>query len=265
MFGNLNWKDLAEIKEKEKFVLLFPIGSTESHGPHCPLATDAIICLESSVLAAEKLRTLGYEAYVLPPLTYTVAECARNFPGTISISEETECVLITEICLQLINQGMSKICIVNNHGEPGNVRAIYTAIEKIHAKTGVKLLFPNRLRKKYVVRLPECFRKGETHADRYETSLILAIDPSLVNEERRRNLPYIPINLVEKLFKEHLNEFKAMGMPECYCGDPASASAEEGEKTLGILRDIIVESVEEMFQGKPIENEMKKISKRFMK
>ena len=40
-----------------------------------------------------------------------------------------------------------------------------------------------------------------------------------------------------------------MGMDDCYCGDPASASIEEGQETLEILAGIIVDSVEEMFQG----------------
>ena len=77
----------------------------------------------------------------------------------------------------------------------------------------------------------------------------MAIDKSLVNEERRRNLKELPISLVTKIFKDNINEFKEMGMDQCYCGDPASASIEEGQQTLEILAGIIVDSVEEMFQG----------------
>ena len=249
MYANLNWKDLSKIKQKEKFVLLLPIGSTESHGPHCPIATDSIIALESCLRGAEELHKRGYDAYVLPPLAYTVAECARNFPGTISITEKTQTALIFELCSQLIKDGMTKICIVNNHGEPGNVRAIYNAMEEIYRTTGVKLLFPNRLRKKFAARMPESFRKGSTHADQYETSLIMAIEKSLVNEDRRKELLDLPINLATKIFKENIHEFKEMGMDQCYCGDPASASIEEGQQTLKILTGIIVDSIEEMFQG----------------
>jgi creatinine amidohydrolase len=249
MFGNLNWKDLDEIKRKEKFILLLPIGSTETHGPHCAISTDAIISMEVSLSAAERLHRMGYEAYVLPNIAYSVTECARNFPGTISISPETETALITEILLQLIKHGMKKICIVNDHGEPGNVRAIYDAMDAVYEKTGVRIIYPNKLRKKNVVRLTEAYQKGESHADRWETSIIMAINPDLVNEERRKKLKYIPINLADKLFKEGLDEFQAMGMPESYCGDPASASAKEGTQTLNTLTDFVVEAVEEFFQG----------------
>ena len=254
LFASLNWKDLEILKGEERFVLLFPIGSTESHGPHCPIGTDTIIALEVSVASARRLRGMGCCAFVLPPLSYTVAECARGFPGTVSIPEETESALIAAACLNLVRHGMTKICIVNNHGEPGNVRAIYDAIRKVYDETGVRILFPNKLRKKNVERLTEAFRKGETHADRYETSLVLAIDPSLVNEGRRKALPYLPINLAEKIFKQNLDDFRAMGMDECYCGDPAAASEEEGKATLEVLVDITVEGIIDMFAGR-IEDE----------
>ena len=249
MFANLNWKDLDELKQNEKFILLFPIGSTESHGPHCPIGTDCIIAGSVSLLSAQRLNSMGYRAYVLPVLSYTVTECARNFPGTVSVSEETETALIANVCLNLISHGMTKICIVNNHGEPGNVRAIYNAAQKVVDQTGVHIIFPNKLRRKYAQRLPEAFKKGETHADRYETSLIMAIEPDLVNNERREKLDYLPINLADKLFKENLDEFKAMGMDQCYCGDPASASAREGQETLKVLVDITVEEIETAFKG----------------
>ena len=64
MYGNLNWKDIEELKQKENFVLLLPIGSTESHGPHCPVATDTIIAVETCLRAAQKLHEKGYKAYV---------------------------------------------------------------------------------------------------------------------------------------------------------------------------------------------------------
>src|SRR5512136_2519996 len=88
MFGNLKWEDLADAEERQKVVLLLPLGSTEAHGPHAPLSTDATISLEVCLLSAEKLARRDYRAFVLPPLSYAVTECASQFPGTISISPE---------------------------------------------------------------------------------------------------------------------------------------------------------------------------------
>lgn len=250
MYGDLNMKDLAELKEKGKFVLIFPIGSIESHGPHCPLATDVMSSTEVALRTAKKLHTMGYEAYVLPPLVYTSAYAARNFPGTIHISPETVGTVISEICIQLIRQGMTKICLCNNHGDPWHIKATYNAYEDVYTKTGVKLIYPDKTRKKYVSKLPLSFQKAECHGDSYEVSMIMAIDPSLINEERRKALPPVHINLVEKMFKEKLDDFKLMGLTESYDGDPASATGEEGEQTLNTIADIMIEAIEEKFQGK---------------
>ena len=228
--------------------MILPIGAIESHGPHGPVATDVICGLETCLRAAEKLHRKGYEAFVLPPLPYGVAEAARNFVGTISISPKTVFSLVFEICCQLINHGLVKICIYSSHAEPAHIKAIYDAVTLVLEKTGIRPLFINIFRKKYNERLPEHFR-GQSHADESETSMVLAIDPSLVNEERRKKLKKVSISIVEKIFKERLDEFKAMGLVESYCGDPASAFPERGEENLDILSDFIVEDVEKMFQG----------------
>jgi creatinine amidohydrolase len=241
MFGNLTWKDLAEIEERDRIILLLPVGSTESHGPHAPLSTDVAISLEVCLRSAEKLAKMHYRAFVLPPLPYAVTECANEFPGTISISPEVDTRLISDICLSLIRGGLKNICIFNSHFEPAHVRCIYEAIDRVKDLSGVTLAFTDITKKKYSSKLVDVFQMGQSHADRYETSLIMAIDPSLVNEERRRALPYLPINLVEKIFNEGLSRFKEFGMPDAYCGDPASASAEEGEMILGRLSDFVIE------------------------
>lgn len=250
MYSNLNWKDIEQLMNEERFVLLLPIGSIEAHGPHCPLSTDTIISLEACLRAVQKLHSKGFEAFVLPPLTYGVTEVARNFPGTISITEKTFAAMISEICIQLINHGMSKICLFNSHLEPRHIKTLYDAIKEVGVKTGVKVLFTDITQTKYSIRLTDAFQKAETHADRYETSVVMTVDHLLVNEERRQKLEYLPINLDDKLLKEHLDSFEAMGMPEAYCGDPASASAEEGEEILNSLSSFIVEDIEDIFQAK---------------
>ena len=43
-FANLTYTRLAELRaDSRETVLLFPVGSTEPHGPHSPLATDPIV------------------------------------------------------------------------------------------------------------------------------------------------------------------------------------------------------------------------------
>jgi creatinine amidohydrolase len=250
MFGNLNWEDLADAEERQKVVLLLPIGSTEAHGPHAPLSTDATISLEVCLLSAEKLTRRNLRAFVLPPLSYAVTECASQFPGTISISPEVDTRLISDLCLSLVGGGFRRMGIFNSHFEPVHVQCIYEAIDRVKEMSGVDIAFTDITRKKYSSKLVDVFQMGESHADRYETSLLMAIDPSLIKEERRRALPRLPVNLVEKLFKEGLSHFKEFGMSEAYCGDPASSTAEEGQKILGRLSDFVTEDIESLVSGR---------------
>ena len=49
---------------------------------------------------------------------------------------------------------------------------------------------------------------------------------------------------IGKIFKQGLSKFKEFGMPGAYCGDPASATAEEGEMILERLSDFVIEDAD---------------------
>src|SRR3981081_4629570 len=98
--GDLTWME-ARNALQQGVVAILPIGSTEAHGPHLPLATDVIISEEMSRYAAEKLKGQGIEAYVLPAISYSVTDFSSDFPGTISIKKETAIALIHDICVSL--------------------------------------------------------------------------------------------------------------------------------------------------------------------
>jgi len=147
MFANLNWKDVEQLIKKANFILLLPLGSTEPHGPHCPLSTDITISSEVCLRAAQKLHRMGSKAYVLPPLAYSISKALEDFPGCISISKKTESRLIAEISLSLINQCVKKICLFNSHFDPPHVSAIYDAMKEVLKKTGVNLLFTDITKK----------------------------------------------------------------------------------------------------------------------
>ncbi|MBC8068027.1 MAG: hypothetical protein IAG13_06805, partial [Deltaproteobacteria bacterium] len=42
-------------------------------------------------------------------------------------------------------------------------------------------------------------------------------------------------------------DFAECGLDEAYCGDPAHATAEEGEQTLTVLTALVVEAVDASF------------------
>ncbi|MEK6323641.1 MAG: creatininase family protein [Acidobacteriota bacterium] len=246
-FQNLTWKETGEAV-KRGVVAILPVGATEAHGPHLPLATDVIISEEMSHRAAEKLNAKGVEALVLPAVAYSVTDFSADFPGTISIKKETAVALIHDICVALYEQGARLVAIANSHLEPEHVDSINKAIEKVMQKTGRAIAFPDKRRRRWAEKLTEEFRRGDCHAGSYETSLVMAARPELVREDIRKSLERVPISIAEKI-TEGARTFTEAGGAEAYFGDPRAASREEGEATYEALSDMIVSSVMEMLEA----------------
>jgi len=242
-FADLAYPDAEALREDERAtVLLFPLGATEPHGPHAPLKTDTLISLGICRRAAERLENdPDVDAVVLPPLSYGVTRYGAAFPGAVSIGEATLRALVVEICGSLAAQGFPRIVLVNNHLEPEHVQTLRRAAEELG---GTVRLF-DVTRKQTAERLTDEFRSGSGHAGSYETSLVLADEPSLVNRERMEALESKMIDMPTAIAAGQ-RDFIAMGMDRAYCGSPAEATAEEGERTFEILTTLLVDLVREV-------------------
>ncbi|HDJ89791.1 MAG TPA: creatininase family protein, partial [Thermoprotei archaeon] len=122
----LTSKDIEEL-DKDKTVVILPIGSIEVHGPHLPLGTDTIT-IYYVVLKATEIE----DALVLPPLYYAYVPENRNFKGTISLKSDTFLKLLEDILDEVARQGFKKFLIVNGHG--GNRRPLALFLRKMLEK-----------------------------------------------------------------------------------------------------------------------------------
>ena len=91
-------------------------------------------------------------------------------------------------------------------------------------------------------RLTDEFRRGSCHAGRYETSLVLADAPGLV-DAAVSDLPANEVDMPAAMAAGR-TDFVAMGMDRAYCGAPAEATADEGRATFDTLADLLVELIE---------------------
>jgi creatinine amidohydrolase len=240
-FQNLTWKE-AGARLKGGAVLILPVGSTEAHGPHLPLATDVIISEEMSRRAAEKLAAKGIDALVLPPIAYSVTDFSADFAGTISIRKETAINLLRDVCVALYKQGARLVAIANSHLEPEHIASIHQAIRLIEQETGHPVAFPDKTRRRWAMTLTEEFRRGDCHAGSYESSLLLAAQPALVREEIRAQLSRVDISIAEKI-RQGARTFHEAGGADAYFGDPAAASRDEGDARYEALADMLVITV----------------------
>jgi creatinine amidohydrolase len=226
---------LAEILARRP-VGLWPVGAVEPHGPHAPLGTDTLIASGVCERAAGRLH--DPPCVVLPALPFGVTRYAASFAGAIGVSEATLRGVVRDVAAAADAQGFRQVVVVNCHFEPEQVQTL----RAVCAQEGV--LYLDLIRRRAAARLTEEFRRGSCHAGRYETSLVLAGAPELVDQTRMRELPAVPVDMPAAM-ASGLNDFPAMGMPEAYCGAPAEASAEEGAATFETLTDMLVELVME--------------------
>jgi creatinine amidohydrolase len=237
----------ALVEGNRAVIALVPVGSTEPHGPHLGLGTDVVISAAACVRALELIEKRGtMTAVIAPAVPYGVTDCAEGFAGAVSMPPVVLTTYLAAVCDGLLATGVRHVCLVNNHLEPEHDAAVRAVLAGRAKKVSVAC----PLAKKWARTLSAEFKSGACHAGRYETSIMMAAAPEMVNEAARLTLPAVPISLSEQL-KAGVTTFAAMGMTAAYAGDPAAASIEEGDQLIGKLAEMVVGEVLEALGVKP--------------
>jgi creatinine amidohydrolase len=106
--------------------MIFPIGSTEQHGPTGLIGTDAI-CAET--IARGVGEATG--AVVGPTINVGMALHHTAFPGSISLRPSTLIALIQDYVKPLARYGFERFFFINGHG--GNVATLKAAFAETYA------------------------------------------------------------------------------------------------------------------------------------
>lgn len=114
-FPYLRWPEIAALPNRDRVLILQPIGAIEQHGPHLPLIVDTAI---ATAVTGETLRRLPAEiaAYALPPLCYGKSNEHNGFPGTISLRTETLLAVLIDSATSLYAAGFRRLIWLNGHG-----------------------------------------------------------------------------------------------------------------------------------------------------
>lgn len=229
--AEMTWSEVAEAAPRS--IALLPVGSTEAHGPHLPLATDVIISEAVCLRVADALQARGQDAVMFPAITLGLTEFARPFAGTISVSAEHVIEAIASTCRALREAKFAAALVINHHVEPAHFRAVRAGAEKGRAE-GMRVACPDHRRPPWIAELGQEFAHGGAHAGEYETSLVMAAAPATVREAMRAKLAPVEIDLGARI-KAGATDFLACGGPEAYFGHPERASAAEGKRLLEVL------------------------------
>jgi creatinine amidohydrolase len=241
-FAHNTWPQVkAALDSGKPVVAVLPCGATEAHGPHLPLSTDNIISEGMAAYALPALEEAGVHASMLPTVAYTPADYAGGFPGTISVSTATARALMLDVARSLKAQGFACLAIANSHFDPANVQMLREVTDEIR-ELGLPVAFPDFTRRKLAQTLTEEFQSGACHAGQYETSLVMASRPELVDEAARSQAPDNPVSLIEG-FNKGAKDFHECGGPQAYFGYPQRATQEEGVGSYEVLARALVAEV----------------------
>jgi len=165
-------------------VLVLPVGATEQHGPHLPVGTDtfavAHIAREAARAASEHVPVV-----VAPTLPFGCSPHHIPFGGTMSLGTDTYYRVLFDLTESLVLGGWKRIAIVNGHG--GNHELIQLVARDLAIKQPVDCVaFSYWLPAWEALLAEEAHRVGRApgHAGAFETSLVLALRPELVQEPR---------------------------------------------------------------------------------
>jgi creatinine amidohydrolase len=245
--SDLTWVEARDALGAESVVLL-PVGAIEAHGPHLPLDTDVVIAVETARRAAARMRARGLVAVVAPPISYGVSYVGAPFAGTVPAPSPVVSALVEHVISGLAQFGPRRFAVVNAHLEPAHVEAIRQGVARAAATTGVGIAFPDKREPRWAAALSDEFRRGSRHAGAYETSLVLAASPEKVRVNLLPTLPPVFVDLPSRL-RAGARTFAEAGGTEAYFGDPARATAAEGERLFEALATMIETAVDELDSG----------------
>lgn len=231
--AEMTWEDVEALCKSGSAVAIVPVGSVEPHGPHLPLDTDTAISETCAKRATERIPN----SVVAPSVPYGVTDYASGFAGAIGVPAAALTAMLRGIAEKLLATGFAHVCFVNNHLEPAHDAAVRASIDGI---PDASVACP--LTRRWGRTLSDEFKRGDCHAGRYETSLVMAADREVRNGFE--SLPTLGVSLAAAI-KEGKSTFVEIGMPRAYTGAPAEASREEGNDLYERLTTMVVTEIEE--------------------
>jgi len=164
-------------------VLILTTGILEWHGDHLPLGTDALKMRGIAERLAEES-----EAILLPQNWFGVVGFDEML-GTITFSKDLVKQTLAEFFENLEKMGAKLIVLLTGHYGPYQVETITEAAQEYVAHSTVRII----AQPEYEGVDFSSFPCDPDHADKYETSLMMAIRPDLVQMdryERELEIPY---------------------------------------------------------------------------
>ncbi|MBI2847906.1 MAG: creatininase family protein [Chloroflexi bacterium] len=230
MIKKIKWEEFRRTEFADAVtadgVVIIPVASTEQHGDHLPVNTDASACYTIACRAAEAVR--DFPVIVLPVMWTGFSSFHRTYPGTITLRYETFVNLLTDVATSVFANGFRKILFLNGHGSNDviiagvkNKLAVEDHVSTVLAYSWWNMPgLPEQIRN-----ITESKQTRIDHAGELETSLQQHLFPELVDKN---------------------STFWSQGV----YGDPSLGTAEKGERLLGYAIEVLTKLLQDFHSGK---------------
>lgn len=252
--GEMTNREVEAFLVDHKTVII-PTGSTEQHGPHGPLLTDVFVPKEVARRVAPRVGAL-----VAPSINYGLSYPHVGFTGVVNLRIPTFMSVVEDVSASLATAGFTRIVFLNGHYDNTYAIAYACANAADRLPAGVRAFPINYWDGMTADEAGEFF--GPTtglHANRGETSAVMAINPDLVDlEHANAELPPFPevtnAPAVHTAFFFSTPGSVHRASHSGTWGDAREASVEYGERYLNVVTEATVrmlDDVERTFGAMP--------------
>ena len=172
---------LSAAREADAIVVV-PLGACEQHGPHLPGGTDNLLVASIARAAAERA-SVTCPIVITPTVSFGQSRHHHNFGPTLSITSRTLEHVLHDLGTSVFRSGFRRLLFLNGHG--GNAAVIEVVAAELATDQAVvvgaasywKVASTELQRTGHV----EAGRPSPGHAGHFETSLMLATHPDVVD------------------------------------------------------------------------------------
>jgi creatinine amidohydrolase len=254
--GFVLWQELSSPEiaalDRERTVVVLPVGSVEQHGFHMPVGTDTMLAVAVAEAAAGKA---AVPSAILPPPWYGFSAHHMGFAGTVTLRPETMMALVEDIVASVIGHGFRRLLVVNGHGGNGGVIDVLAAKlgNRFYGSARVACLTYFQLARDEIAALRRSSPGGMGHACEFEASLLMHLRPALVHQDRaavcypETGSAYLITDLLGGSAVRTYHDFRDLSDTGTL-GDPSLASAELGARFFTAVSDTLARFIEDFAQ-----------------
>jgi creatinine amidohydrolase len=248
--------------DRDRTVVILSVSPLETHGPHLPLGVDAFAARYFSEAIAERVVASrpGWAAVLAP--TLHLGSFTFDTVGTVRVRQRVVRDVVVDYGRALARAGFRHILVSNGHGGPGHLVALEEAAAIVSRRHRVTMasftghLAWEFLRGRLLPRIEAGLGRPLSPAERlafsedahggwWETSLMLALRPDLV-DDGYRTLPAARYSLRERLVPNYPLRRGGQG----YVGHPAMADPAFARATTDVLLAEAMALVDALLDGR---------------